>query len=68
MIQQPAQLSEPLIKMKSRPAESDGFSFPVLFGWWFLKGSNSNHRFINPDAWYNGCIWVSLGTRAYLRL
>lgn len=48
--------------MKSRPAEIDQFSFPVLLGQRLLEGSSPNHGFINPKAPWNLCSWVSLGT------
>lgn len=48
--------------MKSRHAELYQFSSTVLFRWWFLKVSNSDHRFINPEAWWNPCSWVFIST------
>lgn len=48
--------------MKSRPAEIDQFSFPVLLGQRLLEGSSPNHGFIHPKAPWNLCSWVSLGT------
>ena len=49
--------------MKSRHAELYQISFSILFRQWFLKVSNSNHRFISQKPAETHAAEFSLGTR-----